>query len=44
MDTIPDHREELRKNHNKNDVVARWVFGVHGNNFFYNPMNVIRVC
>lgn len=29
-DGIPDHREELRKNHNKNDVVARWLFPVHG--------------
>lgn len=30
MDTIPDHRDELRINHNKNDIVARWVFNVHG--------------
>lgn len=29
-DTIPDHSEALRKNHNKNDVVARWIFPVHG--------------
>jgi hypothetical protein len=32
-DTIPDHREALRKNHNKNDVVARWIFPVHGRLF-----------
>lgn len=32
-DTIPDHRDELKKNHNKNDVVARWLFPVHGKLF-----------
>lgn len=29
-DTIPNYREELRKNHNKNDVVARWIFPLRG--------------
>jgi hypothetical protein len=33
MDTIPDHSEALRKNHNKNDIVARWLFPVHGKLF-----------
>lgn len=28
--TIPDHREALKKNHSKNDVVARWVIPVRG--------------
>lgn len=28
--TIPDHREALKKNHNKNDLVARWVIPVRG--------------
>ena len=27
---IPDHREALKKNHCKNDVVARWVIPVRG--------------
>jgi hypothetical protein len=30
---IPDHREALKRNHNKNDVVARWLFPVHGKLF-----------
>lgn len=29
-DTIPDHREALKKNRSKNDIVARWTFIVHG--------------
>lgn len=28
--SIPDHRESLRKNHSKNDVVARWVIPIKG--------------
>lgn len=27
---IPDHREALKKNHGKNDVVARWVIPIRG--------------
>jgi hypothetical protein len=32
-DSIPDYREDLKQNHNKNDVVARWIFPVHGKIF-----------
>lgn len=27
---IPDHREALKKNHSKSDVVARWVIPIRG--------------
>lgn len=27
---IPDHREALKKNHSKNDLVARWVIPIRG--------------
>jgi hypothetical protein len=27
---IPDHREVLKKNHSKNDIVARWVIPIRG--------------
>lgn len=30
---IPDHREALKRNHLKNDVVARWIFPIHGKIF-----------
>lgn len=30
---IPDHREALKKNHGKNDVVARWVVPIRGKLF-----------
>ncbi|CRL07270.1 CLUMA_CG020249, isoform A [Clunio marinus] len=29
-DAIPDHREALKKNHNKTDLVARWVIPIKG--------------
>lgn len=28
--SIPDHRESLKKNHSKSDVVARWVIPIKG--------------
>lgn len=31
--TIPDHTEALKRNHSKNDLVARWVVPVRGKLF-----------